>query len=198
MIPLARLLAWLQLSADDLDETETQALEDALERALAWVSGETRRYFGPVAEFVERRTGSGRTLWLDEIPLLDAEADPPRVLTVERRVDEVWTAYDPAADEYELLGHLLYRSEGWPCQEYGLRVTMWAGYEAGEIPGDVEQLVLELVATWWRDRGNENLRSETIGGYSYTRWGPTMTGDEMPSQWAATLQRWRWARIGRP
>ncbi|MFW6012481.1 MAG: hypothetical protein ACOC92_02095 [bacterium] len=179
MIAWEKIKRWLE--AEDADQ---ELLEDALERVLDWIEGETGRHFREPEEFVERFDGGGERIWLRELPL-----ESP-ALKVERRKDGEW---DIVSDgDYERIGHELWHDEEWPGGKNDLRVTYTAGYAVGSLPGDIEELALEMLASWWRDRGRENLRSETIGGYSYTRWGPTMAADQLPGGWRETLHRWRW------
>jgi hypothetical protein len=76
-------------------------------------------------------------------------------------------------------------------RDYEYAVTYWRGYAAGDEPGDIRQLVLDLLAVKWgiRQSGGEGLRSETIGGYSWTRFGDTDM-DAVTGGWA-TVHAWR-------
>ena len=74
-----------------------------------------------------------------------------------------------------------------------IRVLYYAGYPVGELPGDIEQLVLDLTARNWLDRGKENLKSEKIGdSYSYTRMdsGSGSSGG-LTRQQEDTIALWR-------
>lgn len=55
-----------------------------------------------------------------------------------------------------------------------VKATYVGGYaNQAAVPGDLEQLAIELAADVWRAKGRDtNLTSESIGGYSYTLTAP--------------------------
>jgi hypothetical protein len=59
------------------------------------------------------------------------------------------------------------------------------------MPGDIEQLILDLVAMHWARRDTDpRLKGEVIGDYSYT------LGDlEESVFWGSVVMRWRRGRI---
>ncbi len=198
MVSSALLQEWIGVEA-----VADQALVlDAADRALAWVETQTGRYFHEPAEFVLRFDGGGKTIWLPEIPASETvESDTVDILTVEVRIGTEWEEKS-ADDDYELIRgpylwempRLVYKPLSacyvWPSGYQNVRATYSAGYEPGFLPGDIEQLIVDMVATWYRDRGSENLRSETIDGYSYTRWMPTSEAG-ISEAWKSTLEKWR-------
>ncbi len=197
MIDSETLTEWFGLT-----DAQLPIVEDAVERALVWVETQFGRHFHTARSFAYRFSGgpscgpNKKTLFLPEIPLEDeAESETVFLITVEEKnsADE-WETVD--ATDYELIipnfayeMPQLVHDSFWPAGHLNIRVTLTAGYVVGGLPGDIEQLVLDLVGTWWRDRGKENLGSESIDGYSYTRWTPT--ADSIPTTWSSTLTRWK-------
>jgi hypothetical protein len=197
MIPLDELRTYLGLPEDD--DTEAAVLLELERNALAFVQTQARRYFGPPAPVTEYLAGTGsRSLWLSDVPLepeepADPEDDPtPRVLVLD--LNHAAAAATPledfdlrVADERDaaLVRHGALRWS--PLREYA--VTYQRGYREGEEPGDIRQLVLDLVSVKFALRGSEGLRSESMGGYSYTRIGETDM-DAATGGWA-TIHAWR-------
>ena len=195
MIALADLKEWLVAAGllDSGDATYDAVLESLEARAVAFVENQTDRYFGPVASVTEVLTGyGGAKLWLTEIPstnpttvveraylggaemtITDADANGFLVRTsnadawLQRRGGSVWT------DGYEY------------------EVSYARGYDADAEPGDIRQLVLDLVTLKFGLAGSEGLKSETIGGYSYTMGNFNAQDLEQIPMSAATLRLWR-------
>lgn len=146
----------------------------ALEKAaVEFVQTQTRRYFGPVrdAEEVIKGTGLGH-LWLRYVPVGEPDFDySGTILSVDERV---YSGNDPiAVEDFEirnLEGEVqLVRAGGTPWTDgYEYTVTYRQGYAPGEEPADIRQLVKDLVAYRWAQIGREGMKSETLGGYSYT------------------------------
>lgn len=206
MLPSGLLEDWLGVSGSDV-----AFVTAAAERALVWIETQTGRHFHEPRGFSLRFDGGRRTYWLPEIPNTDTgESDG---------VDQLWVHQKNAAGEWELIDEIDYElivpdfpyemptlewigssydswPACWPRDRKNIRVAFTAGYEIGELPGDIQQLVLDMVAAWWRDRGHEGLQSETIGGYSYERW---MDGDgrRFANDWLATLTKWKHPVLGR-
>jgi hypothetical protein len=197
MIPDERILEYLRTKSgkpeDDTPEAEV-ALATA-DRVLTWIEVTTDRHFREPKEFVLRLNGEGiGGLWLPELPIDDGESIPELLLEIELLENGTWSIVPE--DDYELVTtgvtgpYLVEHKDEWPMGRRNIRVTFTAGYEFGELPGDIEQLVLEMVAHRYRERGNEGLRSETIGGYSYSRADMGGT-EEFREDWKTTLARWR-------
>lgn len=68
-------------------------------------------------------------------------------------------------------------------------VTYERGYAPDSGPKDVEQLVIDLVGLKLKMRGKDGMRSESIGGYSYTVFGEG-DFDAIPGAWD-TIKAWR-------
>lgn len=191
MIPEDVLVAYLGIDPDDTDAVALAV--DFADRMLAWVENQTQRYFREPKEFVERLSGDGTTaLWIREMPVMDGESVPEPVLSVEVRKGGMWDLV--SEDDYDLIDylpvgpHLLEHVTRWPIGRRNIRVIYESGYD--RLPGDIEQLILEVTGHTYRERGKEGLRSESIGGYSYTR-ADAGGEDEFRDRWKSTIEIWR-------
>lgn len=172
MITLPELLRAIPetTSADGVRLQELEA------EAVASVERLTDRYFGPpqlVEQFIIGN-GSGR-LWLrdhvavdpDYVELLVSVDESSEVggttVALSQDIDYVLRQTDREA--------FIVRSGGdvW-TRDYEYGVTYYRGYLEGEEPKDIRGLVTDLIALKWSQRGRLDLKSETIGGYSYTRF----------------------------
>ena len=194
MIPEYVVLDYLKIEAGD---PVAPVVIETADRVLTWLETETGRHFREVREWRLRYDGGAETLWLPELPVMDGESEPAPMVTVAQKVGGVWEEI-PSTD-YELLEAVnvvgpypLAHESVWPGGRRGLLVTLTAGYEPGALPGDVVQVVLELTAHRHKERGSEGLRSETIGGYSYTR-ADLSEEDGVRHHWDRVLSRWRHA-----
>jgi hypothetical protein len=152
MIPAAVIAGSLSGSTED----DHPRIEEMVDAALAFLSKQTGRHFGPVEGAIEYLEGRGdRSLWLD--------VEPVGAVTVEHDGE----AIDPAT--YEARGRQLVRTDGrwWAFEEYA--VAYERGYTEETLPDDIRQCVYEIVGEWWNHRDNAGLQAETIGGYSYTK-----------------------------
>ena len=158
--------------------TAPTARDDLLyEQAIAFLEGETTRYFGDPLEVTEYKRGSGSTrLWLKEPP-----ADDPAPVVSVRAVAGEWETVD--ADLYEVRGRVLIRTDGAQWRRaHDHRVVYTRGYET--LPVDVEQAVFDLIRWKVQDlEGDPRLKSERIGDYQYT------LADVNESPWAAKVNR---------
>lgn len=173
MISVARLQAANTRAAS----TDTVLLADMIERAVAFIQTQTRRYFGPITEFTDYRYGAGgRSLWLTdrvipdeygEVMLLEERPYPGGTATPFLIADYAVRTGPEASDVSRLV-----RLGGYVWTDtYEYAVTYERGYNVDNGPPDITQLVIDLVALKLKLRGFEGMRSETIGGYSYTRFG---------------------------
>lgn len=186
-------LAQLQSAVPAAVGKDSTLLEDMIARALAFVERQTGRYFGAPAETTEYLQGYG-SRWLR---LNDAVVEPDS----DAELDEVQERCIPGGD-VTLLGltdfevrpsgttSVLVRLGG-PAWRIGYeyQVTYTRGFEVGDGPADIEQLLIDLVALKLGMRGHEGMRSETIGGYSYTRFGDGDL-DAIDGAWD-TIKAWR-------
>jgi hypothetical protein len=184
MIAIAKLKAHLGLAVDST--TYDEVLEDYEAAAVAQIESATHRYFGPPEDVTVVVRGSGaRNIWLDEAPLASPAVTVGELTGV---ADE-----DPegsAVTGFVVRDRALYRTDGsvW-ARGYEYVVTMRRGYAVGAEPADVRAEVLRLVGLRWAERGREGLKSETIGGYSYT--ADTDGEDPGPAVSQAIIARWR-------
>jgi hypothetical protein len=183
MWDLNSVKAWLEITVDTTD-AEIQMLMD---RALDAVERELDWYFGASREISEILDGSGlRSLYLRQPPLNGV------VVSERTTVGGTWAVVDAA--EYELGGNGITAGRGmfnagdWTRGVLNYRAVYDEGFTV--MPGDIEQLLLDLVSAKWRNRGTEGLKSERIGDYAYT------LGElEASDQWAKVVGRWRRGRI---
>lgn len=163
MIALADLKALLDEGGTDHDSFLT--LQEAA--AVEFVQRYTGRYFGASEQAEQIVPGVGtNTLWLAD----DAAA-----------VASVHESIYPGAAESEILagdvdgfvirGRRLVRKGGSVWRRgHEYRVIYTRGYAAGNEPADIRGAVLELVRYRYGQRkaGADGMKSESIGGYSYT------------------------------
>lgn len=178
---LASVKAWAGIE----DATEDAILQALLTRTIAFIERTLDWYFGPPRAAVEILNGSGlRSLWLRQYIV-------GSTLTVRERggVGDAWETV-PAADyEFETGGRILVNVANWTKGVRNYRVSYTEGFAT--MPGDVEQLVLDLVASRWNNRESDpGLRSETIGDYSYTR-----ADLEEMAGWGSVWANWKRGRI---
>lgn len=154
MISIAELKAELGL----MDTTEHDVrLADLEASAVAFVEQQSGVYFGPVASRIEHHDGTGGVaLFLDRSPISGT-------VVVQRRTDAIATAEAVATGEYAVRGRKLVMPGGWGYSEY--EITFNEGYAPGAEPEDIRGAVRELVKLAFKRNG---MKSETIGGYSYT------------------------------
>jgi hypothetical protein len=197
MISLGRLRRALGIEPADEPHADDQLLNELLGRALAFVEKQTGRYFGEEHAVEEYLTGDGkRNLWLAGLPLIDPTDEYDALLVVEQlHPGAAQTAIaEGAANGFEVRGggrqYWLVRRGGYVWQRgYEYIVTYVEGYEIDGLPGDIEQLLIDLVSSRYSSIGAEGLRSETIGGYSYTAFSESDLSSIEGAQ--DTLAAWR-------
>jgi hypothetical protein len=183
----------LQAAAPAAAKADPVLLQDMIDRALAFIESQTRRAFGLPATVTEFLSGNGsRILRLPEPPAVpdsDGEID----LVEERAYPGAPAAIVPLEEiQVRLSGNNAYLARlGGPiwCQGFEYAVTYRHGYELDHGPKDIEQLLIDLIALRLAFRGKDGMRSETIGGYSYTRFGEGDL-DSIDGAWA-TVRAWR-------
>jgi len=188
MYNLAGVKAWLGITVATWD-TELTAL---MARALDAVQHELDWYFGTSRPAEEVLNGTGlRALWLRQPPLNGV------VVYTRTGVDQSWTVVPAANYESDAdyltpstsMGRSLFNVGNWERGGRNYRVVYSEGFAT--MPGDIEQLLLDLVKGKWGALGTiPGMKSEKIGDYSYTR------GDmEETAGWAAVVARWKRGRI---
>lgn len=174
---------------------DNDVLQGMIDRAVDFLETQTRHYFGPVVTVTEYLNGAGsRHLYLAEpIAVVDSDSGD---ITVEERPYPGAVATVIAIDEFQArpAKHQTLLVRGGSSGAMWTRgleyaVTYEQGYAVDGLPGDIEQLVMDLIALRLKFLGKEGMRSESIGGYSYTRFGE---GDLDSIDGAkATIEAWR-------
>lgn len=186
MISLPRVIAAVPAAAA-LDST---LVADMVARAIAFVEQQTHRRFGLVeaASFVLEGTGT-TFLRLPE-PVVVPDSDEALVVTERQYAGgegtEV-TAFDVRSGgntDYLVRHGGTPWTNGWEYQ-----VDYQRGYEVDHLPADIEQLALDLIGLRVSLRGRDGLRSESIGGYSWTRFGDEDLDAVIGGR--QTIERWR-------
>ena len=175
---LASVKRWLGITVNTYD-TDLQALMD---RALYAVQRELDWWFDLPRAASEVLDGTGnRALWIRQPP-----TDTP-IVSTRSTVGGTWEVV--AATEYEQDQRGFFSVGIWTRGVRNYRITYSEGFAV--MPGDIEQLLLDIVSTKWKSRDTDpGMKSERIGDYSYVR------GDlEDSSHWALVLSRWRRGRI---
>lgn len=99
----------------------------------------------------------------------------------------MWEEVDPA--DYQVRGLLIVHRTGWPKGVQNIRVTYDAGYAEDEAPDDLMDLVIELVRgkRMTGALSESGIKSETYGGYSYTKFDSADISDGGKS----VIEYWR-------
>jgi hypothetical protein len=203
MLPLDDVKTWLKIPL--ADTTYDALLQDMEERAVATLQRILGRYFGPNGATTEREFGDRTNrLWLLEVPTVTTTATTFAV-TERAEIGDTGTALmATAADGYELRA---VGNEAWLARKGGH--TWLQGYEytvayrrgylfpatattGGHAPpGDIEQLLLDLIALKWNQLGKQGIVSETIDNYSY-RLGDFRESDlDAIPGWKSIAEKWR-------
>lgn len=183
MISMARLIEALGVT----DDADLPALERARDAALAYIEAQTNRTFGSAVSTTRYLRGTGTSeLYLPE---------PTSTIT---GVSE-YTYSGAVGEALTVTDDYLVRPDGretylirvgsgavW-TRGYEYAVTSTVGYAEDGGPKDVEDVLIELVRQKMNAGGEEVMKSETVGGYSYTRFdAPSLSTDAQD-----TLKRWR-------
>ena len=85
---------------------------------------------------------------------------------------------------------ILYRTIGWPRGTNNVYVSYTAGYSS--IPGDLEQLAIDIIANVYRSTSiNTSLKSESIGDYKYEVADQGNAVSSAVADKSYDLERWR-------
>lgn len=167
LVSTATLKAWLGIASSDTQHDQLLSAQEA--RAVATIEQSAGRYFGPEqAGFRETLTGGRPALWLRDDP-------KDGTLLLERwNGSGGWDAFE--ASTYELEGRRIHYITGgglaigltgrsarplWPGSHRSIRATYTRGYPEDGGPGDIQQLVIDMVAGKFRARGREGIQSES-------------------------------------
>lgn len=161
MIAIETLRAWV-----DADASEDALLQELERFAIARVEQHLGVPLGAPAERTDVVEGSGTaTLYLPS-------AGATGTITTLHEVAYPGATPTPlaAGTDYERRGTRLVRLGGAIWYEgYQYHITAPMGYEDANVPPIVREVVLQLVSIKYSQKGAEDLQSETIGDYSYTR-----------------------------
>lgn len=172
------------LTATDAD----WVLEALIARTVDFVERQLDWYFREPRDAVEVLDGTGlRALWLRQYIAEETATSP--LVEYRTGVGGDWTELDADEYEYSVGQRALFNTWIWTRGVQNYRVSYREGFTT--MPGDIEQLVLDLIVAKWNARGRDPLlKSETLDYYSYTR------GDleEIPG-WKEIRARWKRGRI---
>ena len=190
LITLQTLKDWLGIGVTGYDDVLTDLIlriSRVIERNLHW-------YFGPTREVTEYLDGTGTDQMYLSQPLYDGDDDPATlVLSCRPCVGSDWEELTDG-DDYENIGRRL-NATGCGVWERGSR-NFRAVYDQGfeDVPGEIQQLALDMVGGWWKRRGREGVQSETIGDYSYSL-GEAQKDMHLSPLWDSIAQTYRRLRI---
>lgn len=170
------------LGTPDSDEDLLKAL---ISRVSAAVEKLTGRWF-IIREITEYFSADPRDamLFLSKVPVVEDS------VAVE---DTIYgTDISSEANLDPDVGSLL-RTYGWSPGPRRYKVTYESGYgkTPEELPGDIRQAVLEILAHKYQHRTQPGVTSETIGDYSYTLGGGADIGAGIPGSALEVLNRYR-------
>ena len=173
MIDLADLKVELDIDAgDDSFDAWLLAIEP---RAVAYVEMRTHRYFGPEADLTEYIIGLDHPRLYLESNVAD-EGYLTEVIERQYAGDTGVTITGSASSGFVIRQSarqsFLVRKGGYTwLRDYEYEVTYTRGYATGTEPGEIRQLVIDLIAARFssREEGGTGIQSETIGGYSYRK-----------------------------
>lgn len=194
MIAIERIVEAVP-DTEDLDEL---LVADMVTRAIAFIEEQTgQRYFREVEEFTEYIYGFGtRNMLLRHIPVgvVGSGDEIDYLVSLEERAYAGGTAAVLTTADYEVRtggreSWLVRLGGGVWTNGYEYRATYLRGYEVDGLPPDIEGLVLDLIAAKLGVRGAEGLKSEAIGGYSFTRFGASDLDGVAGGM--ATIEAWR-------
>ena len=183
-------MALAEIIAALVSTDQTAVLEGLIERAIFAVQRELDWYFCAPQATEETLDGTGtRNLWLRQPP-----ADGELAVYSRAGVGSAWAVvptaeYDSGGYGSIITGRGLFNVATWTKGLRNYRADYLEGFFV--MPGDIEQLLIDIVATAWQNRTtNLGMKSEKIGDYSYTR------GDlEGSRYWPSVVNNWRRGRI---
>lgn len=188
-LDLESIRNWLKIDHQDYDDV----LIDLTVRMQAWVGHQAGRYFGPVAPHSEVLSGRDYSeIWLNDVPIKGHTVPIKVVVSLTTLVvgDTTSTLFEDT--DFTVDGRRLIRKNWiWPWGENNLTVEYHRGYEAGKLPPDIEQLILDLIAKKWRGRGYEHISSRKVGDIQLSH---RVDLRELSYEQQATLAAWRRAR----
>lgn len=163
IVPLDELK--LALGLDPLDTSEDLLLTMLENQAATFVETQTGRKWSAPADRTEFVKGLGvDTLYLGG----HVAGDPAAIVSVRRRGRNSRDFDLVDVEDYILRGDTLVSTAGAWSHLYEYEVIYSDGYELGFAPADIRALVIDLVGVSYGALGEEGIKSESIGDYSYT------------------------------
>jgi len=183
LVTLERVKTYLEIA--NTETAQDVLLQDLIARIGAWMERYCDRSFAK-ATYTEQRDGDGTaTLLVREWPLLSVTSlydDPLRVFGAATQI---------AASDFALYPNQgLIRLDGriFSVGIQNVKVTYEAGY--AEIPQDLQQALIELIADRFRNKENQGIRSLAIGSYRVD-YGE----EELPGEIRGVLEGYRRTRV---
>lgn len=169
--------------------------EDALiDQLLAGTDAWIKRYLGrdiEAANYIEQVDGSGAPIQiLKQYP----------IISVTSVYDDTARAFGSDTLLVENTDFLVYKEEGYleiidggdfVEGQKNVKVSYRAGYETADIPKDLKQAEIELVANEYRRKETEGVKAMTVGAFSVS-YDSTET---MPSEIKAVLDSYKKVRL---
>lgn len=188
IVPLDELK--LALGLDPLSTDDDLLLTLLESQAAAFVNSQTERNWGAPADRTEFIKGLG-------IPTLYLRGHVDgAIVSVRRRAMNAADFEDVDVADYIVRGDTLMTTGARWSHLYEYEVVYSDGYELGFAPADIRALVADLVAVAYSGLGEEGVKSETIGDYSYTLDSAvTAAAASMSDVSSATLNRYRAVHI---
>jgi len=183
LVRIERVKTYLDLA--NTDTASDVLLQDLIARIGAWAERYCDRTFAK-ATYTEQRDGDGTdTLLVRQWPFLSVASlydDPLRVFGAATQI--------AAADFAIYANQGMIRLDGrvFSVGIQNVKVTYEAGY--ADIPEDLQQAVVELVADRFRNKENQGIRSLAIGSYRVD-YGE----EELPSEIRGVLDGYRRTRV---
>lgn len=187
IVPLDELK--LALGLDPLS-TEDDLLLTLLEnQAASYVETQIGRRFSAPNDRTEFIRGLGtETLFLGG----HVAGDPAAIVSVRSRPLSAREFDDVDEEDFVLRGDTLVMLGGRWSHLYEYEVVYSDGYVLGQAPADIRALVSDLVSIGYSSLGEEGVKSESIGDYSYTLDSAvTAAAGSLSDSSTATINRYR-------
>ena len=168
------LIEELKALVPGLTDADLDVIAELERGAVAFVQTQTGKYYGPREDYEDFRRGNGTCyLYLfheaQDADLADAYLDTDLIVWERPYAGgerTLVTDYDVRLQEGETV--LVRHSNRLWTRGYEYVIGYTRGYAEGEEPADIRKVVLSLVRNAWNTADTGGLRSETLGGYSYT------------------------------
>jgi len=183
LVTIERVKTYLEIA--NTETAQDVLLQDLIARLGAWAERYCDRSFAK-ATYTEQRDGDGMdTLLVRQWPLVSVTSlydDPLRVFGAGTQI---------AASDFAVYANQgMIRLDGlvFSVGIQNVQVTYEAGY--ADIPEDLQQALIELIADRFRNKENQGIRSLAIGSYRVD-----YSEDELPSEIRSVLEGYRRTRV---